>query len=120
MIGCTTSGLAHVGLLVESDYDKVIANWREDEENDRAAEGIECAENRKVEAGDSGTGDDSTVGGSTIASDVSGGMACLFREATRLNVSAAAVDIDGTQIDTPEDPGTDEEIVDDIDEESDV
>lgn len=35
-------------------------------------------------------------------------------------MSAAAVDIDGTQIDTPEDPGTDEEIVDDIDEESDV
>ena len=117
VIGCTTSGLAHVGLLVESDYDKVIANWQGGEGSDRAAEGIECAENRKVEAGGSDTGDDSTVGGSTIASDASGGMT-LFREATRLNVSAAATDIDGTQIDTPVDLGVDEEIVGDFDEES--
>ena len=42
----------------------------------------------------------------------------LFREATRLNVSAAATDIDGTQIDTPVDLGIDEEIVGDFDEES--
>jgi dihydrodipicolinate synthase/N-acetylneuraminate lyase len=65
------------------------------------------------------TSDDSTVGGSTIASDVSGGMTYLFREAARLNVSAAATDIDGTQIGTPVDPDFDEEeIVDDFDEEN--
>ena len=120
VMGCTTSGLAHVGLLVESDYDKVIADWQEDEESDEALEGIECAENtsRKGEPGDSGTGDDSTAGGSTIASDTSGGMAYLIREDTRLNVSAAATEVDGTQIDTPVDLGIDEEIVDDFDEES--
>ena len=46
--------------------------------------------------------DDSTVGGSTVVGDVSGGMAYLFREAMRLNASAAGNDVDDAQIDSPE------------------
>ena len=54
--------------------------------------------------------DDSTVGGSTVVGDVSGGMAYLFREAMRLNASAAGTDVDDAQIDIP--AGLDMEYID--------
>ena len=47
VMGCTTSGLAHVGLLVEADYEKVIANWKEDEDTDDEDSEIECIESGK-------------------------------------------------------------------------
>ena len=34
VMGYTTSGLAHVGLLVEADYEKIIEDWQDDEDSD--------------------------------------------------------------------------------------
>ena len=47
VMGCTTSGLAHVGLLVEANYEKVIANWEEDEDSDNEDSEVESIESGK-------------------------------------------------------------------------
>jgi Na+-driven multidrug efflux pump len=64
VMGCTTSGVAHVGLLVESDYEKVIANWEKEEDSNAEDAGLEFIETgTKVEddaLGQVGDGDSST------------------------------------------------------------